>query len=305
MTAGQSTELITVIIPVFDRPEKLKSALASLFVQQFPAGHSPELEVLIIDDGSQTPVAPSADPRVRVIRHQRNLGAAAARNTGLAEAQGSFIAFLDSDDSWQPHKLWRQLKRLKAAPPDVAGVFSPFIHQAAPARQFNRHIHPAGNASRGDWFDYFLKGCRVAPGSSLLMRREAVAAIGPQDEQLRRYEDWDWLLSACREFRFSGIEGDGGADDDETSSEDCAVLGASERPLPGVVNNSLVALAAVWMPQLTRRQRRLLRATIAVERAAAYGWQGNRPRQAWHLLRAGLSSPDALVHNLRWRYGEG
>src|SRR6202020_1898604 len=85
-------------------------AIDSALSQELPAGHT--LEVIVVDDGSsdqpQEALARFGDA-IRLVRHPRNLGAAAARNTGCEAADGEYIAFLDSDDRWLPGKLTAQI----------------------------------------------------------------------------------------------------------------------------------------------------------------------------------------------------
>jgi glycosyltransferase involved in cell wall biosynthesis len=85
-----------------------------------------DLELIVVDDAStediEAVVATVGDPRIRYLRHDRNQGAAAARNTGLAAAGGRFIAFQDSDDLWLPGKLDRQIGQLESQPPQVGVV---------------------------------------------------------------------------------------------------------------------------------------------------------------------------------------
>jgi Glycosyl transferase family 2 len=93
---------VSVVIPVYDRAEMLKRALASVWMQtpRAPA------EVIVVDDGSRDDTSLVArELGARVIRHPENRGLSAARNTGLEEASYPWIALLDSDDEWLPHHL--------------------------------------------------------------------------------------------------------------------------------------------------------------------------------------------------------
>ena len=98
--------LISVIIPVFNRPDLLRGALESVFAQTWP-----DLEVVVVDDGSTEPaegvVREFAARRTRAIRcvRQNNAGCAAARNTGFRASRGDAVSFLDSDDAWEPEAL--------------------------------------------------------------------------------------------------------------------------------------------------------------------------------------------------------
>src|SRR5580700_8153945 len=97
---------ITAIIPTFNRAHIVARAVASVVSQELPPDHS--IEVIVVDDGSSDAPAAALRPfgsQVTCIRHDRNEGAAAARNTGVAAARGDYLAFLDSDDVWLPNKL--------------------------------------------------------------------------------------------------------------------------------------------------------------------------------------------------------
>src|SRR6185436_1915261 len=96
--------LVSVIIPTLNRPVFLQAALRSVLCQT-----SKDFEVLVVDDGSTIDVFPILkgldDGRIRYFRHESNRGEAAARNTGIRNARGAYVAFLDDDDEWLPEKL--------------------------------------------------------------------------------------------------------------------------------------------------------------------------------------------------------
>src|SRR5262245_39908172 len=100
---------VSVVIPSYNSAAYLPAAIDSVLAQT-----ARDLEVIVVDDGStdDTPdVVARYGPPVRGIR-QANAGVAAARNRGIAEARGRYIAFLDADDTWEPVKLERQLGEL-------------------------------------------------------------------------------------------------------------------------------------------------------------------------------------------------
>ena len=103
--------MISVIIPTYNRASLLPRALDSVLRQTWE-----DLEVIVVDDASRddTPqvMAACTDPRVRYIRLEKNSGACVARNTGVAQARGEWIAFQDSDDLWLPEKLEKQMAYL-------------------------------------------------------------------------------------------------------------------------------------------------------------------------------------------------
>ncbi|HWD29609.1 MAG TPA: glycosyltransferase family 2 protein [Rhizomicrobium sp.] len=98
-----SAPFFSVVIPVYNRARVLEAALRSVLAQS-----ERDFEIVVVDDGSKDDpggiAAALNDPRIRVI-HQDNAGGGAARNTGIREARGRFVAFLDSDDLFLPHHL--------------------------------------------------------------------------------------------------------------------------------------------------------------------------------------------------------
>lgn len=180
---------VSVVIPAYNRQDTIGRAIASVRAQTWQ-----DFEIVIVDDGSTDGTAAVAerfaDARIRVIRHERNCGASAARNTGIAAARGDYIAFLDSDDEWLPQKLENQLDRLREQPAGTnvscTGVVLHLID-----RGIRRDYVLAECA---DWRRKITLGCDERPGTTLLARREVFEQVGPLDEALPRFEDWDWLL---------------------------------------------------------------------------------------------------------------
>ena len=104
---------VSVIIPVFNSEATIRAAIASVIMQSYAA-----YEVILVDDGSDSPLSDhlkSLPPNFRIIR-QQNSGAAQARNSGLAIAQGDLVAFLDSDDTWTPDRLERAVQTFEQHP---------------------------------------------------------------------------------------------------------------------------------------------------------------------------------------------
>ena len=140
---------VSVIIPTYNHGRFIRETIESVLAQTASAH-----EVLVIDDGStdDTPAVLSTlhDRRLRVIRTE-NRGKGAARNRGLAEASGDFIAFLDSDDRWRPGFLERHLELL-ASEPGVGATFCDFIRfdelGVFPGTQFERFPELAHVPSR-------------------------------------------------------------------------------------------------------------------------------------------------------------
>lgn len=169
--SGDVTPLFSVVIPVYNRAHILSATLQSVLAQSFQ-----DFEIVIVDDGSRDdPVAvveAIADPRLRLIR-QDNQGASAARNTGIDQARGRYIAFLDSDDRFLPHHL-ETMARLLDGTHDTAG-FAPVIADRGEGRSFlkpPRGPHPGENMAT-----YLLCDRGFIPPQTLVVPREIAARV--------------------------------------------------------------------------------------------------------------------------------
>ncbi|HUU24784.1 MAG TPA: glycosyltransferase, partial [Methyloceanibacter sp.] len=135
---------------------------------------------------------------LRLLRHDANRGAAAARNTGARAAKGRYIAFLDSDDLWHSEKLARQIAFMHAEAGRRASCTG--FALVSDGEIFDRRLPP----EVGD-LNEILWGCRISPGTTLMVERTLWEAAGPMDETLGRLEDWDWMILAARHAPFNGL----------------------------------------------------------------------------------------------------
>jgi glycosyltransferase involved in cell wall biosynthesis len=189
---------VSVIIPVFNRQDVLRRAVDSVLAQTF-SGY----ELIVVDDASTEPIADAIShaldrPNARLVRHDRNRGAAAARNTGADAARGRYIAFLDSDDEWHGEKLARQVAFMQAQA-DCRASCTGFALLGDGA-VFDRRLPPPTSD-----LDEVLWGCRISPGTTLMVERTLWDAVGPMDETLGRLEDWDWMILAAKHAAFYGL----------------------------------------------------------------------------------------------------
>lgn len=188
---------VSVVIPAYNAGWCVARAIASVLEQGID-----EIEVIVVDDGSTddtAAVVAGFGPPVRLVQ-KSNGGMSSARNAGIRETRGRFVAFLDSDDRWLPGKLLRQLDVLKAHP-DVAFCAAVALLEDAEGQSVG--TWGCGRAD-GDLVTIFANHSAVAGGaSSVLARREAVLAAGGFDESLRGAEDTDfWIrLAAYGNFK--------------------------------------------------------------------------------------------------------
>jgi len=182
---------ISVVIPTRNRRRLLTLALASVLDQQ-----GVRLEVIVVDEASMDDTAEMvrsiADPRVRLVRHDVALGKSAARNRGISESVGDWIAFLDDDDVWAPDKLRLQLQALREVERDWAYTGAVNItddHRVlggAPPRA-PEEMAPSLHRVNG-----VPGGC-----STVLARKETLPRDG-FDGRYRLCEDWDLWIRLAR-----------------------------------------------------------------------------------------------------------
>jgi len=189
---------VSVIIPVFNRKELLLRCVRSVLSQTHR-----DFELIIVDDGSSEPVSQvvtGALPNIKAtcLRHDVNRGAGAARNTGVANAKGDYVAFLDSDDQWHTDKLAHQLTFMRQHRGCRASCTGYVLVDDRLAETKRR---PPARTELDD----LLWGCRISPGTTLMVERTLFDLAGPHDETLRRLEDWDWLLLATRHTPILGL----------------------------------------------------------------------------------------------------
>ena len=178
-----SEPLVSCIVPTYNGEAYLAEALDSILAQTYPS-----LEIVIADDGSTDAtlaIAARYGDRVRVAV-QANGGPAAARNLGLREARGPFLAFLDQDDLWHPGKLARQMGRFAVRPDlDVSVAHVQRFWTAALKEQADRfHDHRVAKPIPG-----YITG-------TFVVRRRVFELVGPFDADVRFADSMAWFMRA-------------------------------------------------------------------------------------------------------------
>jgi glycosyltransferase involved in cell wall biosynthesis len=188
---------VSVIIPTFNRKVALQVAIQSILKQTNP----PSFEIIVVDDCSTDGTDKldffSIDPRIRLICHSENKGGSVARNTGIASANGNWLAFLDSDDVWLPHRLKHQVDLIYTST-NLYNHF--FIAGNVIARIPNRKDLPFN--SRPPYIgenlsEYFLVHDCTFQTSSLLVPAQAFLEVR-FDEALKKHQDTDFVLKLIK-----------------------------------------------------------------------------------------------------------
>lgn len=195
MEAMGKEPVISVVIPTYNRAGTLMQAINSVLAQR----DTQPFEVLVMDDGStdNTPelMAKTEDPRIQYVRlnHQ---GACAARNEGISRAKGRYIAFQDSDDTWNPIKLSTQLKVLEETGADV--VFHAYqFHDRSTGYEgrYPEATVPEGFVTTEQLLKKNLMSTQMVFGKTECFRKVSFNAKYP------RFQDWDLALRLSREYK--------------------------------------------------------------------------------------------------------
>jgi glycosyltransferase involved in cell wall biosynthesis len=194
--------LVSVIIPTFNRAKLCARAVRSALAQTY----SP-LELIVVDDGSTDgtaeAIANEFGDSVIVLR-QRNSGVSAARNAGMVRARGQYIAFLDSDDLWEPSKLDQQVDWLERHP-DFGMVLCNIAVRGvdgANAGVIDRRPRlPRDGAILVD----VIRNPSLVP-STVLIRRQVYEKLGGFDPQLRTAEDLDFHMRVASSFQIGLLQ---------------------------------------------------------------------------------------------------
>lgn len=198
--------LVSVIIPAYNVGPHIAEAIDSVLSQDYP-----QIEVIVVDDGSKddtADVVANRYPQATLIR-KANGGAATARNAGIREAHGEFIAFLDADDIWLPGKLTAQVDYFHAHPEvgmsctgfsqwvcDENGVF-PDPLTVIPAQ--GDLAVDAIDADLSGWIYHKLLLRNFVWTTVVMMRRSLIDKVGFYDESYRLGQDYEYFLRASRE----------------------------------------------------------------------------------------------------------
>lgn len=192
--------LVSIIIPIYNRESTVQRAVDSVLNQTYA-----NIEVIVVDDGSVDGSVKMLekyynDERVKVFCQKSNKGANAARNRGIREAKGKYIAFQDSDDVWLSTKLERQIKKMETE--------NFYVSFCAFKRHYSQAIQIVPNISEtlsSESIKEKLKTSNMIGTPTLVINREVVAKIGMFDEDMPRLQDYEFVIRAVKEFNICYI----------------------------------------------------------------------------------------------------
>lgn len=191
---------VSVIIPTHNRAELLRSAITSVLNQTYQ-----DFEVIVVDDAStdetRGALASFNDPRIKYIRHAASKGDAGARNTGIVNSTGDYIAFLDDDDQWLSEKLELQAAVLENSPGNVGGVYTGHFEINGADGKISNVSFPTrrGDLSQCVFMESFIFT------SCVLLKRQCFQKLGLFDESIPYCSDYDMWIRVAKEFHFEYV----------------------------------------------------------------------------------------------------
>jgi glycosyltransferase involved in cell wall biosynthesis len=192
--------MISIIIPLYNKEHQIANTLQTVFSQTYS-----DYEIVVVDDGSTDRsadiVASLEDKRIHLI-HQPNAGVSAARNRGVAESRGEFVAFLDADDEWKPDYLSTQMKLVESYPScDVFATNYEFRDSKGKTKPTVIRFVPFHETS-GILDNYFEVAANSNPPlwtSAVMVRKSAFEAVGGFPVGIKSGEDLlTWAKLACK-----------------------------------------------------------------------------------------------------------
>jgi glycosyltransferase involved in cell wall biosynthesis len=195
---------VTLGVATYERDTYLAAAVASCLRQTYD-----DLEVLVVLDGGSNPnveqvLAGFEDPRLRIVRHERNRGIAEAYNTIIREGRGELIAMLGDDDVAEPDRIARQVAVFDRHPD--TGV----AHGAASiidGDDVQRGVWPSQDRSRHELLRHLVREHNTLVDPTRMVHRRVYEAVGGYDPAFRLAQDFDFWLRAVRRFRFRDVPG--------------------------------------------------------------------------------------------------
>ncbi len=189
---------ISVVIPAYNAERTILETITSVQHQSFS-----DFELIVINDGSTDRTLELLqgikDERLKIFCYE-NGGISTARNRGILQATGEFIAFLDADDLWAPDKLELQLAALQQHPEaGVAYSWTYFMDE----KEGDRSFYPFDQVLfEGNVYAILLVYNFITSGSNILVRRQAVESVGGFDPKCAGAADWDYWIRLAAKWSF-------------------------------------------------------------------------------------------------------
>lgn len=205
------TVTASVVIPAYNSADTISRAVNSVLDQTLR-----DFEVIIVDDGSVDDtseiVQQYEDQRVKYQIHEENKGGSAARNTGIEQAEGEYIAFLDADDEWHPTKLEQQIECLESRSDEWIAAYCDY-RQGHPSllgwiklKLIRKKKRKEGGEELID--DLLSMDLELGGASTLLIKSDTVETIDGFDERFPRHQDWEFLIRVLKQGKLAYVDED-------------------------------------------------------------------------------------------------
>jgi len=195
-----SGQVPVVIIPTHNRANLVGRAIKSVLSQTFE-----DFELIVVDDASsdntEEVVKRFQDSRIKYVRHQKNMGAPATRNTGIRMARGTYIGLLDDDDEWLPTKLEKQIAKFRDVSLKVGLIYCGLEVRRDDGHGIETVHYPV---YRGDVRIRLLLGTTIGSPTPLI-RSECFQKVGLFDESLKSCQDWDMWKRISEQYEFDFV----------------------------------------------------------------------------------------------------
>lgn len=198
----KSSSLVSVVIPTYNRAETIEKTINSILNQTYKS-----IEIVIVDDCSRDNTEQIINEKfshienLKYIKHEENKGGNAARNTGIENSKGEYIAFLDSDDQWLSTKLEKQMEKILKNK-DCGLVYT---YCANVDLDSNEVISYFGNEPGERPFEKLLCENFIGSTSSILCTKEALVQAGMFDESLPSCQDWELYIRIASKYSIDYI----------------------------------------------------------------------------------------------------
>lgn len=199
--------LVSAIITTYERPENLYRAIRSVLNQSYE-----NIEIIVVDDNNENSKYRIETEKIiksflkkgihiHYYKHKKNKGGSAARNTGIKNSKGSYIAFLDDDDEWTPEKVKKQVETLNNSNNKIGAVYTGIKLIKQNNNFENLIFHKRGNQLKNLLLNLFTPGST----STLMFKKKVLDELNGFDETFQRHQDLEILIRLFRNYEIEVI----------------------------------------------------------------------------------------------------
>ena len=280
---------VSVILPAYNEADVIDRAIESVRNQTLE-----DFKLIVVDDCSDDGTADIAssydDPRMEVVRHSNNRGGGAARNTGIMNAEGRYLAFLDADDEWYERKLEVQHEHLSSMDDSYVGVYCAVhntnnqgsITSAVYERVFDPLTPPDEGGS--ELIPYVLSREFTLGGSStLFIRVDTVRQIGGFDSEFDRHQDIEFLIRLLKTGKLAYVD------------EELMIKHDTGTPSPDIIRDAKVEFFEKFQEEIRSAQQNgfpvVRNHRLSLARHYAHAGRGGEALQVFRTV------PDRTLHD--------